>query len=480
MYCKQNFSVIVNGEQLDKQTLIYRLNKMEVPYDPTQEKKLYFSDLYNDAIKKELLRSKILNDLIEDECKVQEQKSKLKQIGRSCFLNSEAQFLGNDNNSNLRKIGKLEDNRQIQSSVSQFERNPVNLGMRLSQSALSDYTSNNCPTTNKQREKFRDACDNKGSDIQKSPNVNEENEFIYSTGFRQSTNSLHPLITKANSQIKFGGGNMKTPRSPENPIQHTQTERDPFIQPTSNKISSTQSYYQEIQDDINISPGVRRDPSRSLNSSRIVLDPITKLLINVEGPEPTLRTFSNTSIENNFGVYHQGSSKRLVISLQQDNEKKEGVISTCYIKAGVAIIAVAVTVGTILLFRYSNLGSHLNLERIRIPDLNLEFLSKNWKIIAVIAGLIVLYPLSRLFYRGAAWEIYRKIISKSFLESNEFNQRTILLKVIEEDNMSEENFLTNIWPTLKEYLDNDKKLLRKTVFVESEVEGWAFIGDEDP
>lgn len=444
MYSKQNFSVIVNGEQLDKQTLIYRLNKMEVPCDPTHEQKLYFSDLYNSAIKKEQLRSKILNDLIEDECKVQEQKSKLKQIGRSCFLNSETEFLGNGSNSNQRKIGKLEDNRQIQSSVSQFERNPVNQGMHLSQSALSDYTSNNCPTTNKQREKIRDSCDNKGSDTKKSPKVNEENEFIYSTRFRQSTNSLHPLNTKANSQINSGGGNMKTPRSPEKPTQHNQTQ----------------------------------SPSRLLNSSRLVLDPITKLLIKVEGPEPT-RTFSNTSIENNFGVYPQGTSKRFVVSLQQDNENKEGVISCCAIKAGVAIIAVAV--GTILLFRYSNLGSHLNnlgshlnLERIRI----LEFLNKNWKIIAVIAGLVVLYPLSRLFYKGAAWEIYRKIISKSFLESNEFNQRTILLKVIEEDNMSEENFLTNIWPTLKEYLDNDKEQLRKTVFGESEVEGWAFIGDE--
>ena len=90
-----------------------------------------------------------------------------------------------------------------------------------------------------------------------------------------------------------------------------------------------------------------------------------------------------------------------------------------------------------------------------------EFWKNNWQVIAaIVGGLLLLYPLSKLVNRGSAWEIFSKIKSNCYWPAeNVFTAEMIAERVIEE-NVSVENFNLNIWPVLYKYLENDQDMVK--------------------
>ena len=139
--------------------------------------------------------------------------------------------------------------------------------------------------------------------------------------------------------------------------------------------------------------------------------------------------------------------------------------TTYYIKIGITVVAV--TFGTFLILKYTNLLDNLkNIDINELKNIGIEnikglfteeFLFKNWHFIAVLSGVLLIYPCRTIFFRCAAWEILNKIKNNSYgFINKQFTKQNLLEKAIEEENMTEENFETNIWPILNTYIENDK------------------------
>lgn len=107
----------------------------------------------------------------------------------------------------------------------------------------------------------------------------------------------------------------------------------------------------------------------------------------------------------------------------------------------------------------------------------------SWKIIAFIALLLSIYPLSMLIQhlinKRAAYEIYHKILSQNLdFCGNIITKKRISALVCEDCEISEENFDTNIWAQLEKYLDNDNVSLAKVESYNNNDEtetGWAIV-----
>jgi hypothetical protein len=207
--------------------------------------------------------------------------------------------------------------------------------------------------------------------------------------------------------------------------------------------------------------------------------------------DPDIEMQRGLNINNKISSKISGSNlgtrtpNRSVISIRGNPvETKSFLHNINYTYVIIALSASAV--GFLTWFYYSNIKESLislcESEQIQgVKEwLKENFHSENsWKIIAFVALLLSIYPLSLLFQKRAAYEIYQKILSQNLdFSGNIITKKRICALVCEDGEISEENFETNIWPELQKYLDNDNVSLAKVESYNNDIEtetGWAIV-----
>ncbi len=127
------------GLQHKKQVLIYRLSKMKVEFDPTQEKKTYFAEKYDEALKLDSNRAKILEDLQNDKRESKLQNEKKKRFNRNDSSSLDKSVGYNENSLGSRKIMKLEESK---ASKGYMDRSNNISARNSSKSLVNDIQSN--------------------------------------------------------------------------------------------------------------------------------------------------------------------------------------------------------------------------------------------------------------------------------------------------------------------------------------------------
>ncbi len=303
---------------------------------------------------------------------------------------------------------------------------------------------------------------------QSVPQVNQAGTSysrLHSVNQLSSSTSLNKKLYGAtNSQVNIGTQNTKgvqgipafQPR-PTPQDDHRDATRHILRKESNQTVSYSQEAYRKekqnaLRDSSKQLPSASRLSNKALNTSN-----------------QFHRSFSRTDLEASR-VFPRPSF--LYLNKNDFKNDNNNEFSLRFVQLGVGLTVA--TIGVYIIYKFSDLESLRNgfqafSESIstifKKQDIwNLEtFISENEYLIkivlVVLTCLILAYPITRVIYRRAAWEIYYKIYKGEYAwEGNEITMKKIMQKAVEVEHVSEEHFKKSLWPFVKGFLDDNKEL----------------------
>jgi len=486
-------NTIINGELLSKNELLCRLQKLNINVNPNLglDSKSYLAQLYNEVIvNTDMDLSPIADALSHDQVvlRMQNEKKVAHRISNESLrslTNSVSPSAAYDFNLNRNSRKQVLPEFSSNNSFNKIDKNTndVNANVKNTIFRANTIQSNMAGINPKFSRGPSGLISSNFQNMETPRNMSSQNlENVGYTNQNISSNTNFPIYNKM-TNTTINNSNKNQTSSSNNLTNVNNIKPSTTLVPP--QYSSSISLNKSIKGDI-FTQNYKKESNKSL--TRVQLNPSTKRLTMVEdtesinqemqrklnpnqpissrpsfinAPRSPIRTFSNINIESIVNSNRQKDSS----DLSQFNSK---------VIAGV----IAVAIGAILLFKFTNIAESLGLQDVSFTTINdtitsNDFYKNNWKCLVALGLIILAYPAWRLTNQGTAWALYKNIQSKK-LNNTDLTGEKIMKIANEEYNMDKDHFKTYIWPIVKKLIEEDVKVVN---WSDIEIEEGLWMGE---